>query len=217
MKAAVWARRAGIAVLVVGLAYVVFAIWDHDAFMRWMHDASPVPFFLAMAVLPAIGMPTTPFMVAAGATFGFWEGLIGTTVAMALNLCIAYAIAHSALRPRLEALFRRFDYKVPDFTGRGRAAWRFAAAIKFTPALPTFAKNYVLAVTSVPFAIYFIVSLSITTVFATAWIVLGESLLSHDVSNTTLAAAAICVLALIAVMWWKKRRGISGDAALPVV
>jgi uncharacterized membrane protein YdjX (TVP38/TMEM64 family) len=217
MEAAVWVRRAGIAVLVIGVAYLVFSIWDHDAFMRWIQDASPVPFFLAMAVLPAIGVPLTPFMVVAGATFGFWGGLIGTAVAVSINLFIAYAIAHSALRPRLDALLRRFDYKVPDFTGGGRAAWRFSAAIKLTPALPTSAKHYMLAVTSVPFAIAFLVSVGITIVFAVAWVLLGESLLSHDVSNTTLAAAAICVLALVAVMWWKKRRGVTGDDALPAV
>ena len=200
--------------LVAGLAYLVFAIWDRDALVRWMSDASPVPFFLAMAVLPAIGVPTTPFMVVAGATFGIWVGLIGSIAAFAINLCLGYAIAQSALRPRLEALFRRFDYKVPDFTGGGRTAWRFAMAIKLTPALPTFAKMYVLAVTAVPFPIYFGVSLVISSLFAVAWIVLGDSLLAHELNHTTLAAIAIVALVVGAVVWWRKRRDVTDEDAL---
>ena len=206
-----WARRAGIAALVVGLAYVILSIWDHDALVRWMSEASPVPFFLAMALLPAIGVPLSPFMLAAGATFGVWGGLVGSIAAIALNLCVCYAIAHSRLRRRLQALFARFDYKVPDFTAGGGAAWRFSAAVKLAPAIPAFAKTYILAVTGVPFAIYFGVSLVISSVFAVAWIVLGDSLLAHDVNLTTLAAVAIAVLVIIAVWWWK-RRSVSDDA-----
>jgi uncharacterized membrane protein YdjX (TVP38/TMEM64 family) len=207
----VWARRAGIAALVVGLAYVIISIWDHDALVRWMSEASPVPFFLAMALLPAIGVPLSPFMVAAGATFGVWPGLVGSIAAIALNLCVCYAIAHTRLRRHLQSLFARFDYKVPDFAEGGRAAWRFAAAVKLAPAIPAFAKTYILAVTGVPFPIYFGVSLVISSAFAFAWSVLGGSLLAHDVSRTTLAAVALVLLVIIAVWWWK-RRSVSDDA-----
>src|SRR5262249_10521053 len=147
---AVWVRLAGIAALLVGLGYLMISIWDRDAFVRWLSAVSPVPFFLAMAVLPVIGVPLSPFMIVAGAMFGFRIGLIATIAAIAISLCITYAIAHSKLRPRIESLFRRFGYKLPDFTAGGRSAWRFAAAIKLTPALPAFAKMYVLAVTAVP-------------------------------------------------------------------
>jgi uncharacterized membrane protein YdjX (TVP38/TMEM64 family) len=214
---AVWARRAGILALIVGLGCLIISIWDRDALVQWISEASPLPFFLGMAVLPAIGVPQSPFMIVAGATFGVWIGLIGSLAAIAINLCIGYAIAHTRLRPRIESLFERFDYKVPDFTGGGGAAWRFAAAVKLTPALPAFAKMYVLAVTAVPFAIYFGVSLGITSTFAVAWIVLGDSLLAHELNHATMAALAIAVLAAVAVIWWWKRRRISGDNALAAV
>ena len=213
-RVAKWARRAGIAALVLGLGYVIISIWDRDVLVRWMSEASPVPFFVAMAVLPAIGAPLTPFLVIAGATFGIWGGLIGSIAAIALNLCIGYVVAHSKLRPRIEALFKRFDYKVPDFAAGGRTAWRFAAAVKLTPALPTAAKMYVLAVTSVPFPIYFTVSLAITSVFAFAWIALGGSLLAHDLSDVTIAAIAIVVLVVVALIWWRKRRNVTDADAL---
>jgi len=203
-------KRVGIVALVLGLGYVIIALWDRDALVRWMSEVSPVPFFAAMAVLPAVGVPLSPFLVVAGATFGFWIGLGGSIVAVAINLCLAYAIANTKLRPRLQSLFERFDYKVPDFTTRRRSAWRFALAIKLTPALPASVKMYVLAVTAVPFSIYFGVSLTITIAFAFAWIALGDSLLAHDLSHVTVAAIAVAILTAVAVVWWWKRRGVSG-------
>jgi uncharacterized membrane protein YdjX (TVP38/TMEM64 family) len=204
-------------VLVGGLAYVIISVWDRDVLVRWMTEATPVPFFLAMALLPAIGAPLSPFLVLAGASFGVWLGLVGTVVAIALNLVICYAIAHSKLRPRLQALFERFDYKVPDFTAGGPRAWRFAAAMKLTPALPAFAKTYILAVTAVPFPIYFTVSLAITMLFAVAWLVLGDSLLAHNVDRSTVAVLAILALVIVGLRWWYKRRDISADDALSAV
>ena len=210
-----WARIVAIAVLVLGLGYAMFSIWDRDAFERWVSEVSPVLFFLAMAVLPVVGVPLSPFMLVAGATFGVWPGLLGSIAAIAINLCLAYAIVHTRLRSSIEALFARFGYKIPSYTEGGRAAWRFSAAVKLTPALPAFAKMYVLAVTSVPCPIYFIVSLGITAAFGAAWIVLGDSLLGHDLSHTTLAVIAIAVLAVVALAWWWKRRRVSDGEPEP--
>src|SRR5262245_17784212 len=119
----VWARRAGILALAIALAYLIIAIWDRDAFGGWMPRVSPIAFFLAMAILPAFGAPQSPFLIIAGATYGVAVGLIGSLLAIALNLCICYAIAHSKLRPLLLRVFERYDYKVPDFTAGGRRAW----------------------------------------------------------------------------------------------
>jgi uncharacterized membrane protein YdjX (TVP38/TMEM64 family) len=207
----VWVRRAGIVALAVALAYLIVSIWDRDAVARWMSEASPVPFFIAMALLTSIGLPQSPFMIVAGATFGVPVALVGTIVAIAAHLCLCYAIARSKLRPRVRALFERFDYKVPDFTAGGRSAFRFAAAVKLAPVLPAFAKAYILAVTAVPFPIYFGVSLAISSVFAVAWIALGDSLFAHDVSHATIAAIAIAVLVMLALRWWR-RRDVSGEA-----
>jgi uncharacterized membrane protein YdjX (TVP38/TMEM64 family) len=206
-------RRAGVAALVAGVAYLVILIWDREAFVSWMSEAHPVPFFIAMAVLPAIGAPLSPLLLLAGATFGVRIGLVGTVAALALNLCICYAIAQSQLRPRFTAMLERFDYELPDFAAGGRKAWRFATAMKLTPALPAFAKTYGLAVTGVPFPIYFGVSMIVSSLFAVAWIVLGDSLLEHELGRSAWAAIAGLVLLVIALRWWKKRQEVSDDGA----
>ena len=42
------------------------------AFVR---DQGPVPFFAALAVLPAVGLPVSAFYLAAGAVFPLWVSL----------------------------------------------------------------------------------------------------------------------------------------------
>ncbi|MFC4729631.1 TVP38/TMEM64 family protein [Coralloluteibacterium thermophilus] len=183
-------------------------LWDPEAFAAWREDAGVVPFFLAMAVLPALGVPVTPFFVMAGATFGIRIGLLGSAVALALNLILSYWIAHGGLRPWLESLLARTRYSVPDFGGEG--ALRFTILVKLAPGVPLFIKHYLLGLAGVPFPIYFGVSAAITGVYATAFVVLGESLLERDVG---VGAGAVAVLLFVsaALFVWRRRRGRTGD------
>jgi hypothetical protein len=92
------------------LAFALWSVWDRDAMEAWKQEAGPLVFFGSTAVLPAIGLPITPFFVLAGATFGVGPGLLGSGVALGLNLALCYAIARSRVRSWLEGLLRRFEY-----------------------------------------------------------------------------------------------------------
>ena len=116
-----WLKRVlGVLGLAV-LAAVTWWAWDRGVMTGWKEEAGPVTFFGAMAVLPAIGMPITPFLVLAGATFGVGPGLLGSALALGVNLTLCYAIARSALRPWLESLLRRFEYELPDSSSEREA------------------------------------------------------------------------------------------------
>ena len=71
----IWARRVLGALTLLVLAVLIWNAWDHQAFIAWREEAGVVPFFLAMALLPALGVPITPFFIVAGATFGTYVGL----------------------------------------------------------------------------------------------------------------------------------------------
>jgi uncharacterized membrane protein YdjX (TVP38/TMEM64 family) len=174
--------------------------------MGWIRDAGPLPLFGAMAILPAFGMPLTPFFILAGATFGVARGLLGSGVALALNLALCYWIARSGMRPRLVSLLRRFSYELPDFEEKDKGAVRFTLAVKLAPGVPGFAKNYVLGVAGVPLAVYFGLSMLITGAYATALVVLGESFLEHNLDHTIIAGAVVIALAIGVWLWRRKSR-----------
>src|SRR5690554_5176852 len=78
-----------------------------DEIVEAIGDLGMVPFFLAMAVLPTVGFPVTPFYLLAGATFGVWLSLAGTALAQALNLILAYWMSRRYLRGVIEWLVKR--------------------------------------------------------------------------------------------------------------
>ncbi len=187
---------------VFGVVLVLLIAWDREAVITWREQTGPLPFFSAMAILPAFGVPLTPFLILAGAVFGTRLGLIGAAVAIGLNLALCYVLARR-LRPLLANLLQRFSYDLPDFAERGRSALRFTLAVKAAPGVPAFIKNYGLALAGVPFPLYFGLSMAMTAIYALLLIVIGESLLEHRPDRALLVAA---LLVAAGGAWWVRRR-----------
>jgi uncharacterized membrane protein YdjX (TVP38/TMEM64 family) len=202
-------KRALLAIALVGLALLLWSIWNREALLEWIRSARALPFFAVMALLPAVGVPITPFFVLAGASFGIRVGLIGSLLALGANFALCYFIARSSLRPRLVALLRRFDYELPNFAAGGKSALRFALVVKATPGVPAFVKNYALGAANVPFGVYLATSMSVTGLYAALLIVLGESLFDHDLRKTLLVGGALLSCAG-AFLWMRNRRGRGG-------
>jgi uncharacterized membrane protein YdjX (TVP38/TMEM64 family) len=187
---------------VIIVALVVRSVWDQQALMAWVGRASPIQFFTMMALLPAVGLPITPFFVLAGATFGAKIGVLGSLVALAANLTGCYWIAQR-IRPRVESLLRRYQYRLPE--GAKKHPARTVVAVKLAPVVPAFVKSYALGLSGVPFGIYLGLSMLITGAWAVPLVVLGESLLKHETTRALWAVVAVAALALI--LWLRRREG----------
>jgi uncharacterized membrane protein YdjX (TVP38/TMEM64 family) len=203
-----WIRHAAWTVAVIGLLYVAWSVWSRDASLIWLQRARPVPFFSAMALLPLIGFPITPFFVLAGALFDVRLGVIGAVIALGCNLAACYFLARK-LRPSLERLLRRLDRQLPNAGSGTWKAIRFTMTVKLTPGVPAFIKNYSVAIAGVAFLPYFFSSLLITGVYGVAVLVLGDSLLNHDRGQILKVGAVLAVLALGA--WWWRRRHVKEE------
>jgi len=199
------------AVAVVAIVAVVWANWDQEAFWEWKEDAGPVPFFLALAVLPAVGVPTTPFYLLAGAAFPTALALGGSMAALVVNLLICYAVSKGPPRRIFVRWLEARDYELPDLKEKG--AWRFSLIVKFMPGVPAFAKNYLLGIAGVPFSIYMIVSVFASSFYIASFVILGESAIARDPGKAAAAAAALLLAGGLA--WWvrreKRRSAEDGD------
>jgi uncharacterized membrane protein YdjX (TVP38/TMEM64 family) len=191
------------AAAVVGMVVVMWRVWDYEALIEWKRQAGMVPFFLALAVLPAFGVPTTPFYLLAGATFGVGVSLAGSALSLGANLLLCYWIAHSALRPWLLRLLAGRGIRIPTLD-RTRA-FRFSLLVKLAPGAPTFVKTYLIALAGVPFAIYFVLSFVTTLAWGAGFIVLGESILDRNFSQAGFALGVLAALA-VGLTWWVRRR-----------
>jgi uncharacterized membrane protein YdjX (TVP38/TMEM64 family) len=188
---------------VVAVVFVIWRYWDSAAFNEWKSNAGPLPFFAALAILPLVGIPTTPFYIIAGATFGIVTGLVGSLIALALNLVLSYRIAKGPLRTVFQKWMAKSNREIPTVEKVG--ALRFTLIVRFTPGVPGFLKHYLIVLAGVPLRIYFPVSLVISGFYAGGFIVLGDSAFDRDISGLVITVAIL--LTVTALVWWWRRRG----------
>lgn len=194
----------GIITLVAALAWSGFSLETFET----LH---PLALLFAMVLLPALGLPMTPFYVIAGLRFGIPAGLAFSAIATLLNLLLCYAIAHGRLRPILRgSIERRFPALAALDQGRGDA-WRVTFLIKLVPGVPMFIKHYALGIAGVPRLIYLTVALITTGPYAVAFVVLGKSALEGNIGQMlmTVALLVLVIVTLKMALGYRTRRGVS--------
>lgn len=190
------------AILVVAIGYLVWSAYDHQAVLAWLQSLRPLPFFAAAALLPAFGLPTTPFCVLAGAVFGIPLGLAISWSALVVNAAICFLLARR-LRPVFTRLLLNTKARLPDFSER-KGGLRFVLGVKVAPGVPAFLKNYTLGMSRVPFRMFLIVVIAFAGLYSAAFVVLGESLLDHQPSRGVIALVVLAALIAFAV-WYRRR------------
>jgi uncharacterized membrane protein YdjX (TVP38/TMEM64 family) len=173
-------------VAVVGTMGFLAADWDVSAAIRQtinrFRDAGPAPFFLAMAVLPAVGFPLSAFTVAAGPVFGPTLGvtqvILWTILATSVNVALSYWIAARAVRPLMVRLLAWLGYRLPEI--QAHRAWSVTLLVRIVPGPPFFLQSYLLALARAPFSVYMAVSALVPACYLTATIILGDALVRRD-------------------------------------
>lgn len=174
--------------------------------VAFFRDAGPVPFFVAMALLPLFGVPLSPFTIIAGPVFGPTLG-VGVVIAcaifaVAVDVALAYGIAGWALRPLVERVARWLGYAIPSLPEG--TAWEIALIVRVLPGPPFFVQSYLLGLARVPFGIYMTASVLVPALYLSSAILAGDALMRHD-WRALLFAGALCVIAGVAIHRLRKR------------
>ncbi len=180
-------------VVLAGLfVYFVGIDWDFEDFLYRVRDLGPIPFFIALTLLPAIGFPTTPFFLLAGAAFGVWVSILGSFIAQGINLAFCYWLSRRYLRGFLEKLIAKTKYSIPQV--KKEHFVRVTLLIKITPGPPNFLKTYILGLAGIPFGIFFLISLPTSVGYGIGIIVLGDSLLEGNTGQAIVGVGILVVL-----------------------
>ena len=75
---------------------------DIRAMVEWIKSFGPIPFFAAMAILPLLWAPVSPFLIVAGAAYDLPVALGGCGLALAINMAISWLLAGKLFRPAFE-------------------------------------------------------------------------------------------------------------------
>jgi uncharacterized membrane protein YdjX (TVP38/TMEM64 family) len=201
------ATAVALAAGVVTVALVKTGLVDTlQAVILHLREAGPMVFFVAMAVLPAVGFPLAAFTLAAGPIFGPTLGtgwvIAWSLIAVIANLLLTYWLANRAIRPLVVRVLGYFDFRLPENLAGN--AWQVSLIVRLIPGPPFWVQSYLLGLFRIPLAPYLTVSTGVLAGYIVALAIGGEAIAS---GNGRLGFAALGFLAVtVAVLSILRKR-----------
>ena len=197
-------KLAVLGVIIVTAAVFVLSGVDLKALLdqgvEIVRETGPTTFFVALALLPSVGVPLTVFTLPAGSVFAPELGmplvLLLVCVSIAVNLAISYWLSRHLFRPWLIKLLAWLGYKLPEVSARNHRVVVFL--VRVTPGPPYILQSYLLGLAGIPFVTYFIISWIISSLYACAFVLFGDALM-HGRGKMALMAVGLFVALTVAV------------------
>ncbi|PTY03194.1 hypothetical protein DB347_22205 [Opitutaceae bacterium EW11] len=162
---------------------------------EWLLQLNEPATVAAMAVFPLFGFSIAAVYVIAGAKFGLWGGAAVIVGITAFHLLASHLISQSLLRDRLQRWLARHQTHFPAIPHGEEVS--VSVMVALIPAVPYFAKNYLLALSGVPLRTYFSCCLPIYVLRSYVTLSLGD--LSGDWSNRKLLLLGVVYLVKLGI------------------
>lgn len=137
-------------------------------------------FVAAFLVLPVVGGPLTIFLVLAGVRFGFIGGMGVSAGAVFFHHFVAYRLTHGYFREPVKHWLERRERKIPPIPAKDRIWFTVLFASVHGP--PYAMKLYLLALTDLPFRIYFWVGAPVYIAFCVIPVGAGSAVMTFDMT-----------------------------------
>ena len=175
------------AIALLGVAILWFlraelgALWQQMIMLsRYLEGVPPILYVCGFGILTALPVPSSPLILAAGALYGFWMGLLVIAGGLLITLSLSYWLALFALRNPIEKLLRWRGYTLPEFPTSDTV--HFVLLVRFTPGVPLVFINYLLGIARVSFKTYLIVSWPVIMLISIPFILAGSSVYEGNLS-----------------------------------
>lgn len=154
-----------------------------------------------MAVLPIFGVTIIIFLVFVGIKFGTLAGILISGVLMLFHMLIAYLISHSFLRPLVDRFIGERHWSRPRMPAGKREL--YAVLFVAIPGLPYAVKNYLMALSGLPFLHYLAICWTVQLIMGIPFIVLGEAAKLRHGGALSIAIAMV-VSGFLVVRWLRR-------------
>ncbi len=176
--------------------------------LDWLRER-PILLFSATAILPGLGLPVSPFLIALGAVgiprYGILPTCLGAFVAIVLCMIWNYWVASSLFRRFFGRMAASKQHLIPrGDTGNFLV---FAILFRITPGMPLVVQNYTLGFLRMPFGKYLLVSAGTHAVYTPAYVISGGALIE---GNWVLLLIAVVVIVLVAALTMLVRKKLEG-------
>jgi len=170
----------------------ISSLWD--AIISIAEAAPPLELFVAMSVLPLVGVPVSPFWVAAGIRMGPVVAMAASISALAINVALGYWLANRALRGPLSLWIAERGYSIPR--PRGASETQFIIMIRIAPPLPLAVQNCILGLVGVGFGRYMFFSILLQAAYALGFVWFGYALTGKKLWHIVLGAGTLAAILL---------------------
>jgi uncharacterized membrane protein YdjX (TVP38/TMEM64 family) len=188
------------------------------ALLAWMHrdridreslvalaESLPLPWLLAAyAVLPVIGFPISPLLVVLGLRLGFGGGMAVATAGVCCHHLAAYRLTRGWLHDRLQARLERGGHRIPRLDA-GHRVW-FTVAFAAIHGPPYAVKLHLLALTGIPFRVYFWAGAPVYAAFCAIPIGAGSAVGNFNAGTIALVVGVSLVLLLAGILIRRRTR-----------
>jgi uncharacterized membrane protein YdjX (TVP38/TMEM64 family) len=158
----------------------------------------PLFAIVLMAILPALGFPITPIYLAAGLRFGSTMGFLIMTACTFFHIFIPFVVTRKILKNSLGRWLTNSRHKLPPTTSTN--AWFISLLAALFPGIPYFMRNYLLAMTEVPFKVALTVCWPIYALRSFLVIYAGD--VSHDWTSGKITLFIIIYGVKLSICGW---------------
>ena len=163
--------------------------------LEWLRGLGPVPFYGVFSTFISVGVPPTPFLLAAGAAFDLGTNLIGLLFAYSLSLAISYCYGNRLFRGPMQRFLERKTPLARTFLiEHPRMA---IVLVRLLPGFPYVLQNCLLAAVCRSFSSYFLVSLAPLLLMASLYILVGRSAVDRNMLLLVPVLLLLLALALL--------------------
>ncbi len=177
-----------------------------------LREAGPLACYSVFAVAISVGIPPTPFLLAAGAAFSLGANLAGVLTSYAVSLVISYLYGNRLFKGTLSGWLR---HRAPQVTAFFQDSPRLTTVcVRLFPGFPYVLQNCFLSGICPSFRAYFLVSLPPVVASAWLYVLVGRNVFSGNYGLAALLAAALfCTVALF--RWYLSRQSAANIDASP--
>jgi uncharacterized membrane protein YdjX (TVP38/TMEM64 family) len=184
---------------------VIFHVWQ--SFLAFVGHANPVLLFLCVAILPLIGCPASPLLVAIGIRLGTAYGMALVAAAYLVNFTAGYWLARGVFSAPLSRWLERRGQRIPSVSAADET--QLILLIRITPGPPLFMQTYMLGLARVGFVRYLVLSMLVQMGYSFALLSVGQSL-NHNAAWHIILAVGLVIGVALAVnlfrRWLMSRR-----------
>ncbi len=191
-------------------AYIHRGDLNRETLMAFGQSLPAGWFIAAFFVLPLVGFPVSLFLLLTGIRFGLGPGMALSSAAVIFHHLAAFLLAHGWFRNPVRHRLERAGYAIPPIRA-GHRAW-FMLVFAAVRGPPYIAKLYLIALTDVPFRIYFGIGVPVAILFCLVPVGAGTALMSFD--PTLISALIALATTLLLAGYWLSRRWRSRNPSL---